>query len=106
DVVMGDHNDVQVLATRDNGVLVTENRGKGIRFTRVRVVVDERDGEVVYKTADFHKPWNIGITPDPAIQAKINELNAALAPIFSQQLGVSTRATPRTASCGRSDGRL
>jgi 2',3'-cyclic-nucleotide 2'-phosphodiesterase (5'-nucleotidase family) len=95
-----------VLATRDNGVLVTENRGKGIRFTRVRLVVDERDGEVVYKTADFHKPWNIGITPDPAIQAKINELNAALAPIFSQQIGVSTRAIPRSDSCGRADGRL
>ena len=40
DVVMGDHNDVQVNATRSNGVLVTENRGKGIRFTRVRIVVD------------------------------------------------------------------
>ncbi len=106
DVVMGDHNDVQVLATRDNGVLVTENRGKGIRFTRVRLLVDERDGEVVYKTADFHKPWNIGITPDPAIQARIDQLNAALAPIFSHPIGVSTRAIPRSDSCGRADGRL
>ena len=106
DVVMGDHNDVQVLATRDNGVLVTENRGKGIRFTRVRLLVDERDGEVVYKTADFHRPWNIGITPDPAIQARIDQLNAALAPIFSQPIGVSTRAIPRSDSCGRADGRL
>ena len=20
---------------------------------------------VIYKTADYHKPWNIGVTPDP-----------------------------------------
>jgi 2',3'-cyclic-nucleotide 2'-phosphodiesterase (5'-nucleotidase family)/predicted AlkP superfamily phosphohydrolase/phosphomutase len=105
DVVMGDHNDVQVLAVRPNGVLVTENRGKGLRFTRVRIVVDRR-GKVVYKTADFHKPWTIGITPDPAIQAKIDELNAAIAPIMNTQVGTSTRAIPRSDSCGRGDGRL
>ena len=35
DVAIGDHNDIQVIATRPNGVLVTENRGKGIRFTRI-----------------------------------------------------------------------
>ena len=105
DVVMGDHNDVQVNATRSNGVLVTENRGKGIRFTRVRIVVDDT-GEVVYKTADYHKPWTIGITPDAQIQAKIDELNAALAPIMSTQIGESTRAIPRSDSCGRADGRL
>jgi 2',3'-cyclic-nucleotide 2'-phosphodiesterase (5'-nucleotidase family) len=105
DVVMGDHNDVQVNAVRPNGVLVTENRGKGIRFTRVRIVVDDR-GKVVYKTADFHKPWTIGITPDAAIQAKIDELNAAIAPIMNTQVGTSTRAIPRSDSCGRADGRL
>ena len=105
DVVMGDHNDVQVNAVRPNGVLVTENRGKGIRFTRVRIVVDDR-GKVVYKVADFHKPWTIGITPDAAIQAKIDELNAAIAPIMNTQVGTSTRAIPRSDSCGRADGRL
>ena len=105
DVVIGDHNDVQVNAVRPNGVLVTENRGKGIRFTRVRIVVDDRE-KVVYKTADFHKPWTIGITPDAAIQAKIDELNAAIAPIINTQIGTSTRAIPRSDSCGRADGRL
>ena len=72
DVVIGDHNDFQVLATRPNGVLLTQNRGKGIRFTRIRLVIDTSTNEVIYKTADFHKPWNIGVTPDPAIQAEIN----------------------------------
>jgi 2',3'-cyclic-nucleotide 2'-phosphodiesterase (5'-nucleotidase family)/predicted AlkP superfamily phosphohydrolase/phosphomutase len=105
DVVIGDHNDIQVNTTRPNGVLVTQNRGKGIRFTRVRIVVDNR-GRVVYKTADFHRPWTIGIAPDPAIQAKIDELNAALAPIMNTQIGVSDTFVPRADSCGRADGRL
>ncbi len=106
DVVIGDHNDVQVDALRPNGVLVTENRGKGIRFTRIQLVVDSSTKEVVYKTADFHKPWNIGITPDPAIQAKINELNALLAPILGTVIGNSTVFIPRADTCGRADGRL
>jgi 2',3'-cyclic-nucleotide 2'-phosphodiesterase (5'-nucleotidase family)/predicted AlkP superfamily phosphohydrolase/phosphomutase len=105
DVVMGDHNDIQVNTTRSNGVLVTENRGKGIRFTRVRIVVDNR-GKVVYKTADFHRPWTTGITPDPQIQAKIDELNAALAPIMNTVIGQSDTFVPRSDSCGRGDGRL
>jgi 2',3'-cyclic-nucleotide 2'-phosphodiesterase (5'-nucleotidase family) len=105
DVVMGDHNDVQVNAVRPNGVLVTENRGKGIRFTRVRLLVDDK-GKVVYKTADYHRPWTTGITPNPEIQAKIDELNAALAPIMGTQIGSSDKAIPRSDSCGRADGRL
>src|SRR5262249_43397039 len=36
DAVIGDHTDFQVLTIRSSGVLVTENRSKGIRFTRVR----------------------------------------------------------------------
>ena len=90
DVVIGDHTDLQVLTTRPNGVLVTENRSKGIRFTRVRLVIGPGKEGVVYKTADFHKPLDIGITPDAAIQAKIDDLNAQLAPIFNTVVGHST----------------
>ena len=106
DAVIGDHNDVQVDALRSNGVLVTENRAKGIRFTRMRLVVGPGHEGVVYKTADYHKPWNIGVTPDPAIQAKLDALNAQLAPILGTQIGTSTKAVPRADQCGRSDGRL
>ena len=105
DVVIGDHNDLQVNTVRPNGVLLTENRGKGIRFTRVRVVIDTNDKTVVYKTADFHKPWNIGVTADPAIQARIDQLNAQLAPILGGVIGNSTRAIPRTDACGNGVGR-
>jgi 2',3'-cyclic-nucleotide 2'-phosphodiesterase (5'-nucleotidase family) len=105
DAVIGDHNDLQVDALRSNGVLVTENRGKGIRFTRIRLVIGPGKQGVVYKTADYHKPWTIGVTPDPAIQAKIDELNAQLAPILGQQIGSSTKFIPRADQCGGGTGR-
>ncbi|MGE5377268.1 MAG: 5'-nucleotidase C-terminal domain-containing protein [Bacteroidota bacterium] len=105
DAVIGDHTDFQALTVRSNGVLVTENRSKGIRFTRVRLIVDTSTKKVVYKTADFHKPWDIGITPDPAIQARINELNAQLAPILSTVIGSSTKFIPRADQCGNGAGR-
>jgi 2',3'-cyclic-nucleotide 2'-phosphodiesterase (5'-nucleotidase family) len=98
DVLIGDHTDFQVLTTV-NGILVVENRSKGIRFTRVRIVLDTSAGGVAYKTADFHKPWNIGVTPDAAIQARIDGLNAQLAPILSQVIGSSTRYVPRADAC-------
>jgi 2',3'-cyclic-nucleotide 2'-phosphodiesterase (5'-nucleotidase family) len=105
DAVLGDHTDFQVLDVRPNGVLVTENRSKGIRFTRLRLVIDVNTKNVVYKTADFHKPWDIGMTPDPAIQAVIDELNAELAPIFNTVVGESTVAIPRADACGNTAGR-
>ncbi len=104
DAVIGDHTNFQVLTTRPNGVLTTENLSKGIRFTRVRLVFD--DHGVVYKTADFHKPWNIGFTPDAAIQAKLDALIAELAPILGTVIGSATKVIPRADQCGRSDGRL
>ena len=105
DAVIGDHTDFQVVATRPNGVLVTENRSKGIRFTRVRLVVDTSLKKVVYKTADFHKPWDIGVTADAAIQSRINDLNAQLAPILNTVIGSSTRFVPRADACGNNVGR-
>jgi 2',3'-cyclic-nucleotide 2'-phosphodiesterase (5'-nucleotidase family) len=105
DAVIGDHTDFQVLDTRPNGVLVVENRSKGIRFTRLRLVLDSVTRRVVYKTADFHKPWTIGVTPDAAIQARIDELNAQLAPILGTVIGSSTVFVPRTDKCGNTAGR-
>jgi 2',3'-cyclic-nucleotide 2'-phosphodiesterase (5'-nucleotidase family) len=105
DAVIGDHTDQQVLSSRSNGVLVTENRSKGLRFTRVRLVIDRDTDRVVYKTADFHKPWNIGLTPDAAIQAKIDSLNALLLPILGTKVGEANVAVPRSDSCGAETGR-
>ncbi len=106
DVVVGDHTNFQVVTTRPNGVLAVENLSRGIRFLRVRIFVDMQDKDVVYTTSDFHRPWNIGVTPDPTIQARINELNDELRPIMATVIGESNRAVPRSDSCGRIDGRL
>jgi 2',3'-cyclic-nucleotide 2'-phosphodiesterase (5'-nucleotidase family)/predicted AlkP superfamily phosphohydrolase/phosphomutase len=106
DAVIGDHTNFQVLTTRPNGVLLTENLSKGARFTRIRLVIDTNTKAVVYKTADFHKPWTIGVTPDPAIQAEIDDLNAQLAPILGTVIGNSTVEILRSDVCGRDDGRL
>ena len=106
DAVLGDHTDVQVATRRPNGVLLTENRSKGLRFTRIRLVVDTATKQVSYKTADFHKPWNIGITPDAGIQARINDLNAQLGPVLNTVVGNSTVFVPHTDSCGNTAGRI
>jgi 2',3'-cyclic-nucleotide 2'-phosphodiesterase (5'-nucleotidase family) len=105
DAVVGDHTDIQVLSTRSNGVLLVENRSKGVMFTRLRLVIDTSTGSVVYKTADFHRPWTNGITPDAEIQAKLDDLNAQLQPILGTQIGQSSVAVPRADSCGTENGR-
>jgi 2',3'-cyclic-nucleotide 2'-phosphodiesterase (5'-nucleotidase family) len=106
DAVLGDHTNFQVVSTRPNGAIVTENLSKGVRFTRVRLVLDTTAKQIVYKTADFHKPWDIGVTPDPAIQARIDALNAQLTPILGTVIGASTVEVLRSDVCGRVDGRL
>jgi 2',3'-cyclic-nucleotide 2'-phosphodiesterase (5'-nucleotidase family)/predicted AlkP superfamily phosphohydrolase/phosphomutase len=105
DVIIGDHTDFQALSRRSNGTLLVENRSKGLRFTRVSIVVDPATGVPVYTTADFHRPWTIGVTPDPEIQAEIDDLNAQLQPILGTVIGQSTKAIPRADQCGASNGR-
>jgi 2',3'-cyclic-nucleotide 2'-phosphodiesterase (5'-nucleotidase family) len=106
DAILGGHTHAQYIAYLDNGLLVTESPNAGQRFTRIRLTVDGNTKSVIYKTSDYHKPWNIGITPDPTIQAEIDDLNAQLAPIFNTEIGVSTVVIPRADACGRADGRL
>lgn len=105
-VVMGGHTHTQYITRASNGVLVVESPNSGLRFTRIRLVVDTNTKNVIYTTADYHKPWNIGVTPDPTIQALIDDLNAQLAPIFNTVIGESTVRIPRADACGRADGRL
>jgi 2',3'-cyclic-nucleotide 2'-phosphodiesterase (5'-nucleotidase family) len=85
--------------------MLTENRSKGVTFARVRIVVDLATGTAVYKTADYHRPWTIGVTPDPTIQARLDALNGELKPILSTVVGTSTVAIPRADACGTDNGR-
>jgi 2',3'-cyclic-nucleotide 2'-phosphodiesterase (5'-nucleotidase family) len=106
DAVFGGHTHSEYITYLSDGRLVTEAPNAGQRFNRIRLTVDTNTKAVIYETADFHKPWDIGITPDPAIQAEIDALNAQLAPIFNTIIGDSTRFIPRADACGRGDGRL
>ncbi len=106
DAVIGAHTHTQYVTYLENGTVVVENPNAGYRFVRIRLVQDTITKTVIYKTADYHKPWNIGVTPNPAIQAYIDELNAQLAPIMGTVIAESSVAVPRADSCGRADGRL
>ena len=44
---------------------------KGIRCARVRLTIDTWTNGALYETADWRKPWDIGVTTDPAIQGRI-----------------------------------
>jgi 2',3'-cyclic-nucleotide 2'-phosphodiesterase (5'-nucleotidase family)/predicted AlkP superfamily phosphohydrolase/phosphomutase len=106
DVLFGGHTHSEYITYLGNGMLFTEAPNATLRFNRVRLVVDTNTKKVIYKTADFHKPWDIGVTPDSEIQAMIDDLNAELAPIFNTVIGNSSRFIPRADACGRADGRL
>ncbi len=103
--VMGGHTHTQYIARGSQGKLIVESPNSGQRFTRIRLTVDPTTKSVIYSTADYHKPWDIGVTPDPDIQAYISELNTELAPIMNTVIGNSTVAIPRADLCGNSDGR-
>ena len=105
DLVVGDHTDVQVSAPRSNGTLLVENRSKGVMFTRVRLVVDSGSGEVVYRTADHHRPWTIGVEPDAEIAAALEQLEIDLAPTLGRVIGSAVQPIPRADSCGMETGR-
>jgi 2',3'-cyclic-nucleotide 2'-phosphodiesterase (5'-nucleotidase family)/predicted AlkP superfamily phosphohydrolase/phosphomutase len=106
DAVFGGHTHSEYITYLSNGMLFTEAPNATLRFNRVRLVVDTTSKAVIYKTADFHKPWDLGVTPDADIQAMINDLSAQLAPIFNTVIASSTRYIPRADACGRGDGRL
>ena len=107
DVLLGGHTHTQYLSRAQAGkLLVAESPNSGLRFTRIRIVVDTSTKKVLYTTGDFHKPWNLGVTPNAGIQALIDNLNAQLAPIFNTVIATSTRYVPRADACGRADGRL
>ena len=105
DLIVGDHTDFTYSGVHQDRVLAVENRSKGVQFAQILLEVDGK-GKVVSKSVTFHTPTAAAITPDPAIQAYIDGLNAQLAPILGTVIGSSTRTILRSDSCGRADGRL
>jgi 2',3'-cyclic-nucleotide 2'-phosphodiesterase (5'-nucleotidase family) len=108
DVLIGDHTNFQlntrVTARDGRSMLVIENLSRGARFSDIRMVF--QGSRLVYASAASHRPWNLGVPPDPDIQTFIDERNAEIAEELNEVIGESTVAIPRSDSCGRSDGRL
>jgi len=104
DVIVGDHTDFQYSGLH-NGILAVENKSKGATFAKVSLTVDRQVG-VIEKSVSFVVPLVAGVTPDPEIQAYIDDLTEQLRPILGTVIGSSTVAVPRSDSCGRADGRL
>lgn len=108
DVLVGDHTSRQVnLTTADADgaeILVTENLSKGARYTEIKLVTNA-EGELLYKTARWHRPWTIGVASDPTIAARIQALRTELQPILAVKLGESTVQIPRADACGNPEGR-
>jgi 2',3'-cyclic-nucleotide 2'-phosphodiesterase (5'-nucleotidase family) len=105
DLIVGDHTDFTYSGVHQDRVLAVENRSKGIQFAQILLEVDGK-GKVVSKSVTFHTPTAAAVTPDPAIQAYIDDLTAQLTPILGTVIGSSTRTILRSDSCGRADGRL
>ncbi|MDQ3541607.1 MAG: alkaline phosphatase family protein, partial [Chloroflexota bacterium] len=106
DTILGDHSSQQVLSVRENGPLLTQNPARGYSLTRTRIVIDIETGEVVYKTADYHLPWNISVEPDEAISARLDELTTDIQPILGEQVGTAEGPILRPDICGGETGRL
>jgi 2',3'-cyclic-nucleotide 2'-phosphodiesterase (5'-nucleotidase family) len=106
DVIVGDHTNFTYTGFHQGGkVLAVENLSKGAQFSKIQLTVDRATG-VTSKSVTQHTPFVSGVTPDPAIQAFIADLNAQLAPILGTVIGSSTVPVLRSDSCGRADGRL
>ena len=84
-------------------ILVTENLSKGARYTEIKLTFS--GSELEYATARWHRPWNIGVTPNADITAMIAELKADLIPILGVEIGRSTVPIPRADPCGNVEGR-
>jgi 2',3'-cyclic-nucleotide 2'-phosphodiesterase (5'-nucleotidase family) len=105
DLILADHSDFLVNQVT-NGILISENRSKGATYADTDLTVDTRTGRVVYATTHHHRPFNLGVTPNPQIAQIVAYYTQQLAPIFTNVIGNSDVFVPRADSCGRADGRL
>lgn len=92
DIVFGDHTDVRYSGLH-NGVLVVENRSKGLTYARINVTVDS--GVVISKSVQFVTPTATAVVPDQAIVDMLAPYRTQLAAAFDEKIGVATASFPR-----------
>jgi 2',3'-cyclic-nucleotide 2'-phosphodiesterase (5'-nucleotidase family) len=104
DVIVGDHTDIQFSGII-NGALVYENKSKGVTYAKAKLTVDAANHKIVSKSVTFVSPVASAVTPDPAIVNMLQPYRTAATAIFSEVIGESTVAIPRTDACGNTAGR-
>jgi 5'-nucleotidase len=88
-VIFGDHTDVQWSGTI-NGALVTENRSKGVTYSRTVLTVQQGTGRSISLSHQFVSPAASGVTKDQAIEAMLQPYRVELAEAFDVKIGVAT----------------
>lgn len=110
DAVVGDHTNVEYQEVI-NGALVSENKSFGVGYSRTTLTVQKGQGSgqgggsgkgvgngkdrVVAKDVRFVTPLVSGVTPDPAVQARVAELRAEVQKSFDVPIGTASGVLPR-----------
>lgn len=113
DAVVGDHTNVEYQEVV-NGALVSENKSFGVGYSRTTLTVQKGQGSgkgsgsgtgvgrgkdrVVAKDIRFVTPLVSGVTPDPAVQARVAELRARVQKAFDGPVGTASGVLPRGGS--------
>jgi 2',3'-cyclic-nucleotide 2'-phosphodiesterase (5'-nucleotidase family) len=104
DFIFGDHTNIEWSGVIGKA-LVSMNLSKGLGYSRTVFQVDPVNGRIVDRDIEFVQPLNEGVTPDPAIQAMIDDLDEQLRPILGTVIGEAVRQIPHSDKCGGADGR-
>lgn len=88
-LIFGDHTDVQWSGTI-NGALVSENRSKGVGYSRTVLTVEQGNARLVSRTHTFVTPLTSAVTKDPAIESMLAPYRTELASVFDGKIGVAT----------------
>jgi 5'-nucleotidase len=88
DLVLGDHTDIQYSATI-NGALVTENKSKGVSYSRTKITVSA-SGSVTDKQVTFVTPLSAAVTPDQAIVDMLTPYRVSLAVAYDVKIAEAT----------------
>jgi 5'-nucleotidase len=88
-VIFGDHTDVQWSGTI-NGALVSENRSKGVGYSKTVLTVLQGSARVVGLTHQFVQPLVAGVTKDQVIEDMLQPYRVELAAAFDEKIGVAT----------------
>lgn len=112
-VIVGDHTNVQYEGTI-NGALVSENASFGLSYSRTTITVQQGQGQgqgagsgkgvgngkdkVIATDVRFVTPLVSAVTPDPAVQARVDELRREVQAAFDRPIGTASDVLPRGGS--------